>query len=765
MSAKRTPTAITLALCLLLLGVAATQSASAESLPDGRVFEMVTPVNNDNADVHVPTALDGSNLGLEGTRTMLPFQAAADGSAITYPADATVGGLGQSEQGLGDQYLARRSATGNWNQVNIQPAGRRGTFYRGFSGNLSVGVLVSGEEATPRSPVLSPQAPGEGYAVLYACGLNAGTCSEGEAGSNPFVPLFTEPLNRSPDGFDAAEGGTPVSAALNELETVGAVFAGSASDGDLLFEVNDALLRGGGPLEEKLEQDVNDEIEAGEDNDYLYSWGGGQLSLVDILPNDEIARDATFGAPAFPNRPYENPPDFGDVISTGGNRVFWTDLTSGVVYVRVNGVETVQVSGGNNPARYWTASEDGQYAFYTEGATEGEKLYRFDATTRSREMLAGPDAGVLGVIGASGDGDEVYAVAEGKLTSSANREGATPVEGEPNLYLLRAGGPPVFVATLSREEDGTKAEPFVRAVSRRGIEYGDWVPGLGHRTAGVAAGGNAVFMSHERLKVVGYPNGYPNGGQAEVYMFDAAAERLFCVSCSSSGEPLPSSGGAAAYLPISWSNTYLPQWISDEGSRVFFDSSEPLVAQATDGRQNVYEWELEGTGGCAVGAGMNGGCIYLLSGGTSEADSWFIGASGSGDDAFIASRAQLTPEDHNETFNLFDAHACQPGEQCVLVTPPACTGSGCQGPPEPAPVFATPPSVTFDGVGNFPPPTELPAPAPKTKAKSLTNAQKLAKALRACRKQPRGRGRAGCEAAARKRYRPARANPSLKRKK
>ena len=141
-----------------------------------------------------------------------------------------------------------------------------------------------------------------------------------------------------------------------------------------------------------------------------------------------------------------------------------------------------------------------------------------------------------------------------------------------------------------------------------------------------------------------------------------------------------------------------------------------LVPEDTNGRQNVYEWEREGTGRRTAAAAVNGGCIYLLSGGTSEADSWFIGASESGNDVFVASRAHLAPQDGNDAFNLFDARVggVQP------VTEPLYTGTGCQGPPEPAPTFATPASVTFAGVGNFPPPVEAKAavkPGPKGKAK------------------------------------------------
>ena len=176
-----------------------------------------------------------------------------------------------------------------------------------------------------------------------------------------------------------------------------------------------------------------------------------------------------------------------------------------------------------------------------------------------------------------------------------------------------------------------------------------------------------------------------------------------------------SESGFGAFLPVSWSSTYQPEWISEDGSRVFFDSVEPLVSQDTNGKPDVYEWERDGTGSCAEARG----CVYLLSGGTSKSSSWLLGASASGDDAFIITRAQLTPEDQDEMYNVFDARVggVQP------VSPPACTGTGCQGIPATPPTFATPPSVTFSGVGNFSPPVETKA-AVKPKAKAKTKACK-----------------------------------------
>ena len=64
------------ALCAAAGGLAYTgASASASSLPDGRVFEMVTPVEDSAADVYVPQVVSESAtpIGVAGIYTRLPF--------------------------------------------------------------------------------------------------------------------------------------------------------------------------------------------------------------------------------------------------------------------------------------------------------------------------------------------------------------------------------------------------------------------------------------------------------------------------------------------------------------------------------------------------------------------------------------------------------------------------------------------------------------------------------------------------------------------
>jgi hypothetical protein len=360
-----------------------------------------------------------------------------------------------------------------------------------------------------------------------------------------------------------------------------------------------------------------------------------------------------------------------------------------------------------------------------------------DTETRTEISPEGAIANVLGVMGIGDDGESVYFVAKGELAPGASA-------GEANMYLWHAGTTS-YITTLSSEE-GEAMPPF----SVEGEAAGDWAPGLRARTAEVTPdGGAVVFMSV--LSLTGYNNTYRNKegnsvAVSEVYVYHAEDKQLTCVSCSRTGERPQENvdlvnGDSAGYLPVSWSNTRLQRWISDDGKRVFFDASVALVPHDTNGQQDVYEWESDGEGTCEEASG----CVYLLSDGVDQTTaSWLIDASENGNDVFFVTRAKLTPEDGTEADVLYDARVggLQPP------APSTCTGTGCQGLPAAPPVFATPSTATFNGVGNFAPPTTVTSKV----TKPLTKAQLLSRALRACKSKRQGKKRKTCEASARKRY-------------
>lgn len=683
-----------------------TMAAEAAGLPDGRVYEMVTPPDNQDADVYVPLALPSGPTLSQGIETFWPFQAATDGDGVTYVAAPTSAGYGEGGKGLGNQYLARRSPGGGWQQTVLQPPGRRKTAYQAFSSDLTTGVLNSGSFGEPNTPPLTSNAPALGYSVLYT----RDDFTETSVEEDLYRPLYT---NSVAFNLDDAAFETSRYVNFEGKASQRPAFAGATSGfGELFFEANDDLTSPGDPLRPAL--DARIKAEPNGESDYLYDSVDERDVLVGVLPDGEVAGNATFGAVPL-GTGEQNTPDFSGVVSSDGRWVYWTDLAAGPeenrVFVRENpgapesprdghgnctvaaDACTVAVSAG--PARYWTSAGEGRYVFYEESG----QLLRYDALSKMSEPWTPASAGVLGLLGAGGDGSSAYLVGTGVLAgSSVSSQGVPPAAGEPNLYLLRYGSPPVFIATLNYY-DGGEVQPMRSSnTGVQGGEFGDWQAGLGNRTDAVTADGlSAVFMSNRSLPVVGFPHGYTNDGAEEVYSYQADTNELFCISCSATGEP----GGAGSYLPVSWSAVHLPEWVADEGNRVFFDSFASLVSQDTNGRQDVYEWERAGTGSCSAGAHLNGGCIYLLSGGASEADSWFVAASESGNDVFIVTRAQLTKTDRNDAFDLYDARVggVEP------LPEPACTGAGCQGVPAPPPTFATPPSNTYAGVGNFPPPT------------------------------------------------------------
>jgi hypothetical protein len=682
-----------------------TQPVGINGLPDGRVYEKVSSLEAQERDVFVPFVSFGlSGSGFDGLETERPFQVSNQGDAVAYlgePSEPDGNGNGGLREGI--QYLARRSSQGGWSQADLQPSGYNGSIYQGFSSELTTGYLSASSEGEEGgrdyAPPLANGAP-VGVDMLYARPL----------GEERYEPFFTStPPNR-----------------IEELEAVGVeghgvrypemAYAGSSADGSRhLFEANDALVGG---------------AEAGDGSvNNLFESVGGQLRLVNVLPDGSTKANATFGG--LPGRRHAEP-DFDNVISEDGTRIFWTDLNTGDIYVREDGSSTVSVSAG--PAQYWTASRDGRYAYYTEAGG----LWRFATQTDTRESLIPDMAEVQGVIAASDDGEYIYFVADQAL-------GSHGVNDESNLYLLH-GGRISFIATLS-PGDLESVQPF-------GAGAGNLAHGIGLRTAqSTPDGRELVFMSSASL--TGYNNVAPviNEEQravSEVYVYDAENAQLVCASCDRSGESPPPSGEggwltrgeAAAFLPISWSATYQPRWIADDGSRVFFDADVPLVSRDTNNTQDVYEWEREGTGGCREAPG----CIYLLSDGISRTASWLVGTDAGGRDVFFVSRAELTSEDSGGVDVLYDAR--EGGVRLPL--PPQCSGTGCQGVPGAPPVFATPASVTFEGVGNF---TSSGETVVKSRAPKLLSAQqKLARALRSCVLKRSKKSRKSCVLRARRRF-------------
>ncbi len=612
MSAHRRWVSIAVALCAACSSgglVAAAQAA----LPDGSAYELVTPQENYGSEVYQPQA----PVNFTGTQTELHFQAAADGNRIAFVGGPTVGGNESQGSNAGNEYLGTRLPDGEWKQTNITPEDPGVTLnpeaaeeilYEDFSSDLSVGFLMS-------SVPLSSTAPGYGEALPERYGLFDVLYSTKTEGGG-FTPLFTvKPPYRSPREFKTAEGIGPGTFLVIEHNII---FAGASSDlTHTLFSVNDALT---GASEGRPAAEGGPEASFASKNN-LYENFNGQLRLVNVLPDGSTHANAAFGS-GIKQHPRRRVEGISHVVSEDGSRIFWTDLTTGHIYVRENGTSTVEISSAGE---YQTASSGGSVVFYTNG-----DLYEYELAGANTVDLT-PGVPVERVVGASDDGKYVYFVTTGH-----------------ELELWHDG-----VTTTIAHAEGITGE--------------------------VAPSGRSIVYDEEEAF---------HPGLANIYVFSADTGSLYCLGCTA--------GGTRGLLPdtSNW-GAYRTRWISKDGSRVFFDSLAGLVPQDTNGQLDAYEWERPGVGDCT----QLEGCLYVLSEGTSIDSSYFIDASVSGNDVFVSTRAQLLSADQNELYDVYDVRVGGGPPP----SPPACTGSGCQGVPSAPPIFATPSSVTFAGVGNFSP--------------------------------------------------------------
>jgi hypothetical protein len=299
-----------------------------------------------------------------------------------------------------------------------------------------------------------------------------------------------------------------------------------------------------------------------------------------------------------------------------------------------------------------------------------------------------------GLLGISEDGSVAYFASKAVLTGGAtNSFGSSAQPGEANLYLWKAGTGLRFIGTLGADD------------------LGDWSTALTEQTARVSPDGDYLtFMS--RRSLTGYDNHVEGDVKceeesrhespdlcSEVYLYSATTNEVSCVSCNPSGAR-PTGRSA---LPT-WSSAFQqPRYLSDDGSRVFFESYDSLTPADTNGRLDVYEFERPGSGSCTVATASPSleadGCVYLLSSGKSSDDSHLLDASADGTNVFISTRSQLVGWDKDERFDIYDSRVGG-GFPEPSPSPLPCEGEVCKGPGQGAPSGARPGTVNFVGAGN-----------------------------------------------------------------
>jgi hypothetical protein len=755
-----------------------TQPAGAESvLPDGRGWELVSPPDKHGASIE-PIAREG---GL--------VQAAGDGRSIAYMAAAPIGenepeGNRAPER---SQIFSTRASSG-WSSQDIATPnttaqGIRGGLtreYEVFSTDLRQALVEPPSEAPPYLP----------EKTIYL--RNDSTCAAAPA--TCYEPLVTG----GPEGDDTAEskfasrvavaGATPD---LSHVVLQAGVPLTKGATGTGLYE-----WIAGRPAREALQ--LISVLPGGTQASESVSLGGGTVR--------EMASAAISANGARV------------VWRTNGNGV-------GHLYLReVEKGRTLQIDepNGNVPAPklapkpvFQTASADGSRVFFTdsqrltEGSTAPEApasappqdLYVFEPDRPAGERLtdltpdldSGEGAAVQGsALAASEGGSLVYFVANGVLAEGAQPGDCrfdAPSGAGCDLYVVHRGAKgwerPRLIARLSGEDapDWGRPEP--------GSNYE-----LKTMTSKVSPNGEYLaFMSNRSL--TGYDNVDERSGVADeevyLYRYDPGAGGLVCASCDPSGaqpagiyDTEESSEGIGLLVdrPQTWGTQYagvdhwlaasVPGWtpiglleslyqsryLANDG-RLFFNSADSLVPRDANGKEDVYEYEPVGVGGCRT-ANTEDGCVALISSGESEQESAFLDAGETGDDVFFLTSAKLSPQEPEKTFDVYDARVCEaPGsEPCAgasaAVTSPCGGEAECRPAPTPRTNHGAPASSTVSGSGNLAA-GHVEVLASKSrqapKAKTPTRAQRRARALKACKKEKPKSRRVACEKRVRKRYR------------
>jgi hypothetical protein len=634
-----------------------TQESPFDSLPDGRVYEQATPTQKNAGDAW---------------GEVNAVKASATGGAVTfYSTSGVPGATGAQFYGL---YQSNRASDGSgWTTEGLLPDASAGYFARllGWSEGLQSTYSTARRAGEP--PVLYARQRGD----------------------------LLEPI------------ATGVGDALLQHYV-----AASAESGEIVFFGTDAV---------------------GKTKPGAFVWDKriGATVPVGILNNGKAPATGTLAGPydwftqtpnsantAGAERQFYTQAE--NALSQDGRKAFFTEAETDQLYVRINPTGeqpsqplsaaecrapanemacTIEISAPvpgvpdpEQPAAFVGATPNGEQAYFLSAgkltadataAAGGRDLYRYDLSDGSLvDLTVDPNttdtsgADVQGIVGTVGDGSAIYLVANGVLASGARSGSCSPgnLAGECSLYRL-AGGQFEFIARLNAGHTGVVEKEQGEFSDNR-----DWTPtsyladvtsGSVENASRTAANGNTLlFQSTQQLTK------YANHGWPELYLYRPGSQ-LFCVSCSPTGE---APGGPASLQSIRGRGLAVPtlsfgtltRSMSEDGTRVFFDSPDALVAGDTNGVEDVYEWEAAGTGSCQS-TNQNGGCLFLISTGKSTAPSYFADASADGNDVFFFTQQSLVSQDRDELFDIYDARVGGGIPSQNQPMPSSCNGEGCSG--------------------------------------------------------------------------------------
>ena len=431
----------------------------------------------------------------------------------------------------------------------------------------------------------------------------------------------------------------------------------------------------------------------------LYEWVDGTTHLIGMVPTAPDQQCGGAGPACVPSvsqagrgalltKAYPS-----GTISEDGRRVIFTVADpaierGGQLYLRDDqgtptlvDDTTVHVNASERAvpeapasATFWAASSDGSKVFFTtaekltdEDPNSSDDLYRYDLNAPAGSRLTrisvdsepGDNQGndlanghnVAGALGASQDGDTVYfANKDGQLVAGGSTSppvGDGGARGNARIYRWHTG----TLHEVGGVNDGGELTQLLGRVGWGFAPKLSRVSPDGRHLAFLTQGTDQLLSHYGKPE---YDHGSacsPFGAltaclEAYVYNADAngGAGDLQCASCNPTGTPAHADATFFVHLRASATKdtSHLNHPLSDDGRYVFFSSGDDLLEEDTNGVTDAYQYNTETEQ------------VSLLSSGTSTTRSIFLDASADGSDAFILTRSQLSPADHDQSNDLYD---------------------------------------------------------------------------------------------------------------
>jgi hypothetical protein len=332
-----------------------------------------------------------------------------------------------------------------------------------------------------------------------------------------------------------------------------------------------------------------------------------------------------------------------DDTDTSTDLYMWSENGGSPTLTRISAGDTGSIGNSDECAASWTAKCD--VKTYEDSAITATHANQGGLGSWTKEST-NPGYTDNAIAAKSGD---IYFYSPEQLVAGKG------VPGKENLYVYR-GGSLHEVAALDDDLYCLEDSCSNGALGRLQV---------------TPDGRFAAFATTSRLTA------YDNHGFAEMYRYEAEAEKVTCVSCrpdgtAPEGDVLGSEGG---------------RFITDDG-RVFFDTTEPLDPRDTNG--GGFEGESKEPTGNDVYE-FTGGRPQLISTGTGHLRKLGVslaglyGVSADGTDVYFGTFETLVGQDRNgQQLKFYDART-NGGFPFVPPPAPCAAADECHGPTAPAP--------------------------------------------------------------------------------